>query len=401
MKDKNLYLVVFSRLINNLGDLFFDLFVVWAVATSRGGMLGAAGMLGTSVLWRGCLSLVVGLVVDRVNKKRLLLWTNLFSMVIITVFFAFYRQGLPHYGFCLLYILLNDVNNAFYDRAFTLLESDMFSKEQFIRLEAALAAADRLVATGGAALAGFAIATLNPLVFYLVDMASFVLAGAAVALLVTPPETVGAGHEGGLKGVVRNLGSDLSMTFRTLFSDPFLRTFMVLMMVLNLAYGEIIYLLPLQVADHFGSPEVLGGLKAALSAGSMIGLVVVARFAARVELLFLISMLANVALFLLMALMPPVAGFMVLFFAYDFFDSLTQPAFSYLVTGLDKEKRGKLLGGVDCVLLATPSVGMWLLTPLFQRSMPLGFVALAGLFVLGFGLVKKTGVLRSVDLKRA
>ena len=397
MKINNLSCVVFSTLINRMGDLFFDLFVAWSITQSQGGVMGAAAILGTSVLWRGVLSLFVGLVVDRCNKRRLLIWSNFCSMAIITLFFAFYRQGLPHFAFCLAYVLANDVNNAFYSRASMLMEADLFTKNEFIRLEACLSVANRLVTTVGSALAGFAIATLNPALFYAVDMASFALAAGAIAL-IRHEEVLPQRQGGGLKKVVSTVGRDLVETFKTLFSNPFLRRFMVLMVLLNLAYGEIMYLLPLQVADHFGKVELLGGLKAAYSAGAMVGLVLVTKFATRVEGLFLTSMVANVLLFCLMAFVPPPGAFMALFFAYNFFDCFTQPAFSYLVTGLDKDKRGKLLGGIDCVLLATPSIGMWLLTPLFQWHLSAGFLALALLFVIGFFLVVKTGVLREVSL---
>ena len=78
-----------SILISFVGDTLFDLFIVWKVTYDSGNIMNAAYMIGGSLAFRGILSLIVGIMIDRFNKKKLMIAVNSISGAIIFCFGVF------------------------------------------------------------------------------------------------------------------------------------------------------------------------------------------------------------------------------------------------------------------------------------------------------------------------
>ena len=69
------------------------------------------------------------------------------------------------------------------------------------------------------------------------------------------------------------------------------------------------------------------------------------------------------------------------------FDSLTQPLFSYVITTIDAENRGKILGGIDTLILMSPTIGIAIGTHLLTMNYVNGFLYLSGIFLTGLLLM--------------
>lgn len=69
-----------------------------------------------------------------------------------------------------------------------------------------------------------------------------------------------------------------------------------------------------------------------------------------------------------------------IFLIYGMFDSLTQPLFSYVITTIDADNRGKILGGIDTLILMSPSIGIAIGTHFLTMSDTNGFLYLSGIF---------------------
>jgi len=71
LKNKNFYLIILAIVINNLGDIVFDLFITWNITYQTGDIMNAVYLLGSSMLFRAILALFTGIFVDKFNVKKL------------------------------------------------------------------------------------------------------------------------------------------------------------------------------------------------------------------------------------------------------------------------------------------------------------------------------------------
>ena len=69
IKNNDFQTLMISILISFVGDTLFDLFIVWKVTYDSGNIMNAAYMIGGSLAFRGILSLIVGIMIDRFNKR--------------------------------------------------------------------------------------------------------------------------------------------------------------------------------------------------------------------------------------------------------------------------------------------------------------------------------------------
>jgi len=76
-----------------------------------------------------------------------------------------------------------------------------------------------------------------------------------------------------------------------------------------------------------------------------------------------------------------------LFLIYGMFDSLTQPLFSYVITTIDADNRGKILGGIDTLILMSPTIGIAIGTQFLTSNYVNGFLYLSGIFLIGLLLM--------------
>ena len=68
---KNRNLLISAIAINNMGDIIFDLFIVWGLSSATGQFMNAVYVIGTSVAFRAILSFFVGSFVDKHSKKKM------------------------------------------------------------------------------------------------------------------------------------------------------------------------------------------------------------------------------------------------------------------------------------------------------------------------------------------
>ena len=61
---------------------------------------------------------------------------------------------------------------------------------------------------------------------------------------------------------------------------------------------------------------------------------------------------------------------------YGFSDSLTQPLFGYTISNLDNANRGKLLGGIDAIILFSPGIGIYVISAISNYNKFLGGIIL-------------------------
>ncbi|MDR2930941.1 MAG: MFS transporter [Propionibacteriaceae bacterium] len=247
------------------------------------------------------------------------------------------------------------------------------------------------MSTAGVVLAGWLISTLAGWQVVAVDLVSFCLCGCLCLTVAVPEARTGDQPKRTWAPL-----ADVRMTIRRTFGDRYLRSFVVLMLVLNLAYGFVPQLFPLVLATQHDSAADFGWLRAGIAIGEIVGLIVMERLARHVGILFRLSMIGCGCSVLVASLGLPLVGSVVMLALYGAFDSLSQPLFSHTVMRIPPSERGRVLGGIDGVILLTPTLGILVGSWLAQLAICYAGLFMAVVFAIGLGLVLIAPELRAV-----
>lgn len=381
---KNAYLIIAAIAINNFGDIIFDLFIAWKLSAFPGKFMNAVYIIGTSVAFRAMLAFAVGNIIDRYSKKKLMIISHISSIITIALLGICWQIAETYITVGIIFVLINDVNNEIFARSYISMTADMFNENTYIKFQSYSIIAVRIVVIGGSALAGFLIENLSVYVLFFIDIVTYLL---SLVLIINIAFTENNYKNKLKKNAAKKIVSDIKYTFSYIFHSSFLLSFVLLMFILNLAYGYIPRILPLLKANMHNSAALFGMIKSALTIGEIIGLLIVSKASRFVSLTFKISMAANIVILMGISFIQNVYVIMILFALYGISDSLTQPLFGYTVSQLDSKNRGKLLGGIDMIIMFSPSIGIYFISALSHYSMIIGGIVIALLFCIGLLIV--------------
>ncbi len=398
---KNYVAIFFANIINYFGDVLFDLFIVWKITEKSGNVMNAVYLIGSSILFRAILALFIGVLVDRKNKKKMIIFSNFSSSIIIFIFAVFYSFIIENIWIGLVFILINDINNEIFSRSYITISSELLSKEVFIKFQAKYTLVNRIITIAGSGIVGFLVTYLSEKVIFLIDILTFLICALAMSTIrYNFKKSDGTESNRHVKEVIKEIGFDIKYMFSVMFKTPFIVKFVIIMFILNMAYGYIPHILPVEIANGYSSAVLLGFIKSAMAIGEVIGLLIVTRFGQYVSRLFKISMIGNTVCMLLLTEIKQAYITLVIFMLYGVLDSITQPLFSYTVTRLDKADRGKILGGIDAIILMSPSIGMYVISRLMNFNIYVGYVSLAIIFGSVFLIVKFSRELSRITVKK-
>lgn len=378
--------MLLSIIINNFGDVLFDLFIIWSITRKTDNILNAVYLIGSSILFRAILSLFVGILIDHKNKKNLIIFTNISSALIVFLFFINFEFIIDRIWLSLLLILLNNINNEIFSKSYLILGSELFDKEKFIKFQSTYTIAVRIINVFGSAIVGFLIAYLSEKFIFGLDILTFFIS----AVLIIKVKYTYIAKESNLKGIIQILEEikfDVKYTFKSIYKISFLKKFVMLMFILNIAYGFIPYILPLIISNNNNSSILLGGLKSAITIGEILGLFLVVKLGRYVSILFKVSMVGCAIIMFSLINISNMNIIIIIFLLYGALDSITQPLFSYTVSSIDEESRGRILGGIDTLILISPSLGMWIGTKLMNINYNVGLLFLSSIFIIALILI--------------
>ena len=394
--NRNKILLILAIAINNIGDVIFDMFITWKLAATTGRFMNAVYVIGTSIAFRAILSFFIGSFVDKHIKKKMMVLSHVLSIIIITCFGVCWNIACEFIIVGIVFVLLNDINNELFSRSYISMTSDMFDENQYIKFQSYTNIVIRIVGIAGAAFVGILIDHIPGNLVFGIDIVTFLISLVLICAIQYDEKVVNNTKN---VGIVKNIILDVKYTLNNIFKSKYLLTFIVLMFVLNLAYGYIPQILPVFKANMVNSATLLGLLKSAMTNGEIIGLAVVSRVSKYVSATFKISMILNIFIIVIIYITRNPYLLITLFILYGFSDSLTQPLFGYTVANLDSDNRGKLLGGIDAIIMFSPSIGIYIISAVSNYSQIAGGILLSAIFLAGFLIIILNDELRNIKLE--
>lgn len=383
LKNKDYRRLLMAIIVSEFGDVLFDLLIVWKITMDSQNIMNAAYMLGSSIAFRGILSLGIGIIIDKYNKKKLIIGSNILSALIIATFAVAYPFVIGHIMVGIAFILVNDICNAVFWNTYTVIASEKFPKEEFITFQSNSAMCTRCVQIAGAAVVGVMIDVIPDVAIFGIDILTFLVSAMLISKIdYAWKQKDSAGKISGEENII----CQIKNAFQFIIQSPIVRGIVILVFGLNLAYGFIPNILPLTLAEQSGNAVLLGSIKSMMALGELFGLLIVNQYGKYISRLFQIAMFC--CGICMLSLMVIHNWFLVIvFLLYGVFDAMTQPMFSYMITRIDEKNRGKILGGIDALLLLSPSFGIAIGTKLIAVNYNWAILYLTIIFAGGFLMV--------------
>ncbi|WP_027363003.1 MFS transporter [Desulfospira joergensenii] len=262
MKNKNLTLLLSGQLVSQTGDKFYMLALSMMVLETTGspaktGLVLFAGLL--PVVGAGLFS---GVVVDRVNKKTLLIATDLFRGFIVSFVAYQYIQGSLGLGTILTSQVLLGLNSAFFNPTIPSIIPGIVKKENLSKANAGTQFVSGISNILGPAAGGIMVAGTGYFIVFGLNALSFFISAGFESLLKIPSMT---------SGPRESLGRSLKKGYQFIYGDSRLMNILLMVFVIHFFVGCVEVAIPV-IADLLPGKGAanMGAIQAAFGAGSVV-----------------------------------------------------------------------------------------------------------------------------------
>jgi MFS family permease len=263
--NRDFILLLQGSAVSTIGDLMYSVAIGYWVYEQTGSNSLMGIMSAISLFVTMLLSPFTGSIVDKCNRKWILVAMDLLQCVVmLTVGILAYTDKLNVPG-VLIAAFLAALGSVFYSPAAKTLMLDIIPRDDMVRGQSVFSGTTSLIDMVGTAFSGVLVAFFGvPLIVILNGLSN--LYSAVTELFVRIPPTLQQGQSVTVSTVMRDVGSAI----KVIFSEPCLRLFVPCALILNLlAAGPLMLILPFCMEKDF-SVEQYGYLMAVWTAASLI-----------------------------------------------------------------------------------------------------------------------------------
>ena len=255
-------------LVSMMGDLLYEIALgFWILAVT-----GSTGMMGTlmavSLIPRIVMAPVAGVVADRYNRKRILVFMDLIrGICVVLVGMAAFRGILEIWMVFAAGVVLG-LCAGFFDPAVGALFPDLVPKDKLERGNSAFALIHSGSRIAGNSIGGFLYVTLGAPLMFLLNGISYIFSSATEVFIRNPH------REHAVKK--QPFMQDLKEGYRYVWAQKGIRVLMIVGAILNFfASAGIVLLLPLFQQDEMLGPARYGVFMAVSAVGNLLGMLLV------------------------------------------------------------------------------------------------------------------------------
>lgn len=344
--NRDFVLLLQGNAVSTIGDLMYSVAIGFWVyeQTGSSGLMGI--MSSISMFVTMFLSPFSGSVVDKCNRKWVIVGVDVIQGVLMLVIGVLAYRNALSVPVVLAAAFLAAFGSVFYSPAASTLMIDIIPRDDMVRGESIHSGMFSLINLVGSAFSGAMVALLGvPLIVVINGLSN--LYSAVTELFVRVPRTVQQGERVTPKGIAR----DSVKAVRTILSDGCLRLFVPCVLILNLlGTGPMALLLPFCMEKGF-SVDMYGYLISVYTAASLLGVVVLGIVKLRPKARFWVMALgfsSSVLFFALAYLSKQFAPMCVLAFLAGLSNCAGNTVFNAsLMLALPMENRSAILGFIQ------------------------------------------------------
>ena len=264
--NKNFIILLQGNAVSTLGDIIYSVAIGFWVYEATGSSALMGLMSSISMFITMFLSPFCGSIVDKCNRKWLIVGIDLIQGVVmlsVGVLAYFNALSVP---IVLVAAILAAFGSVFYSPAISTIMLDIIPRDDMVRGQSIHGGINSLINLIGSAIGGALVAFLGvPLIVIINGISN--LYAAFTEMLVRVPKTLQQGEKVSVKGVI----GDMSRAMKVIFSDKCLKVFVPAALIINLlGAGPFTLLLPFCIEKGF-TVDMYGYLAAIYSASYVTG----------------------------------------------------------------------------------------------------------------------------------
>ncbi|MGY3750144.1 MFS transporter [Vagococcus acidifermentans] len=395
---KKIILILFINTMVAFSTSLFQMNILWQMYTVQSELNTIVSLIASSFILQAIFSLTAGILVDKFSKKKLLLLSLVsYNLIVVSTLFLDGKLN------TLLAYLAVTIITTVYQRALITLVASNLTSNDYIKYDSVNSIVIQATTILNTMLAGVIITYLGMsfifIIVFLLLWISFVL----IFLSVQELQSNNTERLPEAKKKSYSLSSILRFIKVNVLSDKKIMIFILILFLLNLDYGYIPNILPFYMLQGIKNHTAieLSLLKSSVNIGEVLGSLIVVTYSHKVSLLTKIGLIGSACSFLALPFTKNfvIFTFLILLF-YGFFDTLTQPIFSYFVSSIDNQIRGRVLGITDSVVFLSAPLGMFFGNQISQINQFYLTIYLVSIFVVSFIIINKSGIYSNIDLKK-
>ncbi|USG67226.1 MFS transporter [Brevibacillus ruminantium] len=261
--------------LSSLGNSFGWVALSWFVMKRTGSPIAMGGVVLAFMLSAVAAGLVVGVLLDRFPRRKLIIWDNILrGIIFVALVIVLQTEALPLWVMYVLIVLAGLLSPLSSAGAQALLPRLVPDKNLLVKANGVMESQWQITNLFGPALAGVLIALIGEAMVLLVDAgAMFLCAYCFVripAASLEEPVEPGSAQQAG--AFFRTLGSDILTGYRFLWKRSQLLWLLFFTFFFNMAYGPLEIALPLYANEFLGGEAIaMGFLWSALAGGALLG----------------------------------------------------------------------------------------------------------------------------------
>ncbi|NTV92688.1 MAG: MFS transporter [Chlorobiaceae bacterium] len=276
-RSRNFRLYFIGQIVSMVGTWLQMVAQGWLVLEMTGSAFWVGVAAAASSLPTLFLSLIGGVIVDRYNRKTILLWTQSASMVLALVLGIITLTGTVTLAVILVLAFLLGCVAAVATPAIQAFLSEMVDRDQLhsaVALNAAIFNASRVI---GPAIAGLMIAWIGTGGAFIANgLSYFAVIGALLAITITTPRKKPAVHQPPLQSIRDGIVYT--------WEHPVIRTIVLFVSVVSIFGWSFMSMLPVVAKQTYGlGSDGMGYLFSAFGLGSLSGTVVVSMSSGKIR----------------------------------------------------------------------------------------------------------------------
>lgn len=384
--DWNFFSLLSSRFVSQLGDKLFIPAILWLALATEGGSTTRLGIVSLVIALPPLLSAVVGVYVDRLPKKRVLIACDVLRMILCVLLFV--NQLLFHNFWVLaMLIFLIELAGQFFSLSSGSVVVHVVPSEQLLKANSYLSGTENVTSIIGFSTGGILIALFGTNPLLLANGVSFLLSALLLIRLQVPENKEAAIHQENKVTFFQEFQQGL----RSVFQHKVIANLLLVSFLLNIATASLEMLMTIWAHDvlHAGAAGY-GGLLTAILIGSLIGSFVVhvpfLKHGKPQSLISFSTMWLGIA-FVLASLFDTILVSYIVFSLVGILFTLVGVFFSTMVMKtVPKENSGKVFGVIQTAIRGGHPLGVAIVTALLSFVSPQMILLSIGAVIVAGGL---------------
>ncbi|WP_299630176.1 MFS transporter [uncultured Virgibacillus sp.] len=260
--------LLIGRLFSNAGDSLYAIASMWLVQELTHSTF-YTGLVGFLTLFPQALTFLIGPLVDKLNLKKILVYTQLFQSILISIIpIAYYGDFLSVTLVLIIMPVVSFTNQFFYPTQNVVLPY-MVSKDNLVHANSLFTFTYQGTDLTLKAVGGVLIGMFGAISIYIIDSIAFLITALLLLTIKIPERSIQKSAKSSFKVEVKHYFLLLKEGFAFVIKSVLIWLF-VISSLGNLIIGMVFAILP-SFADRFSGPETYGFILASMSSGLLIG----------------------------------------------------------------------------------------------------------------------------------